>query len=329
MALVEGHAEHVMDAAGAPLVPSLTRLRAALDRRRTERTPLAALLERLLGLDMKLRQYTDGKRFCDEVVAREGIAALNRAWSRRSCCPAPPSSPTPAPGCAARARASCPPRPEPGRKPGIPLLRVTRSREEGTNTCTQNICSSCATLFVSSLEVIDRYPRFSHGHHAFQPQARRRSARPPPRPPRAAQVDGPQAGRRQDRSRSPSSRQTAAERAAAYAERAAHVQVGAVLTARDQVVDLVGDVASKVSSREAAEKELKKLEKRGASAQTRARREVKKTRTRVERELRQRRNRVEREVKRNRTRVEREVRSLRKDVEASAFDAPGVASTAS
>lgn len=81
MALVEGHAEHVMDAAGAPLVPSLATLRASLDRRRTERSPLAALLERLLGLDMKLRQYTDGKRFCDAVVAREGIAALNRAWS--------------------------------------------------------------------------------------------------------------------------------------------------------------------------------------------------------------------------------------------------------
>ena len=81
MALVEGHAEHVMDAAGAPLVPSLARLRTALDRRRAERSPLASLLERLLGLDMKLRQYTDGKRFCDAVVAREGVAALNRAWS--------------------------------------------------------------------------------------------------------------------------------------------------------------------------------------------------------------------------------------------------------
>ena len=81
---------------------------------------------------------------------------------------------------------------------------------------------------------------------------------------------------------------SATERAANYAERAAQVQVGAVLTARDQVVELASDLVGRVSTRESAEKELKKLEKRGAAAQTRARRQVKKTRTRVERELRQR-----------------------------------------
>jgi coenzyme F420 biosynthesis associated uncharacterized protein len=81
MAIVEGHAEHVMDAAGGPLVPSLDRLREALERRRAERTPLAALLERLLGLELKLRQYREGKRFCDEVVARVGVAGLNRAFA--------------------------------------------------------------------------------------------------------------------------------------------------------------------------------------------------------------------------------------------------------
>jgi uncharacterized protein (DUF2342 family) len=30
---------------------------------------------------MKMRQYEHGKRFCDAVVARGGIDALNRAWS--------------------------------------------------------------------------------------------------------------------------------------------------------------------------------------------------------------------------------------------------------
>jgi coenzyme F420 biosynthesis associated uncharacterized protein len=81
MALVEGHAEHVMDAAGAPFLPSLPELRAALDRRRRERPALARLLERLLGLDLKMRQYELGKRFCDAVVERGGIEALNRAWA--------------------------------------------------------------------------------------------------------------------------------------------------------------------------------------------------------------------------------------------------------
>ncbi len=88
MALIEGHAEHVMDAAGAQLVPSLEDLRGALESRRADRTPLAALLERLIGLDLKLRQYRDGKRFCDEVVERAGVRALNRAWSGPRMLPA-------------------------------------------------------------------------------------------------------------------------------------------------------------------------------------------------------------------------------------------------
>jgi putative hydrolase len=84
MALIEGHAEHVMDAAAVDVLPDLERLRAQLDRRRRERStanPLLRLLERLLGVEMKLRQYEAGKRFCDAVVQRGGIDALNRAWS--------------------------------------------------------------------------------------------------------------------------------------------------------------------------------------------------------------------------------------------------------
>ena len=81
MAVIEGHAEHVMDAAGAPVLPNVAKLREAMDHRRRHRPPLFKLLERLLGLDMKMRQYEHGKRFCDAVVARGGIDALNRAWS--------------------------------------------------------------------------------------------------------------------------------------------------------------------------------------------------------------------------------------------------------
>jgi coenzyme F420 biosynthesis associated uncharacterized protein len=81
MALVEGHAEHVMDAVGAGELSSLDRLRAELDRRRRERPPIVRLLERLIGLDLKMRQYEIGRRFCDAVVARAGMDGLNRAWS--------------------------------------------------------------------------------------------------------------------------------------------------------------------------------------------------------------------------------------------------------
>jgi coenzyme F420 biosynthesis associated uncharacterized protein len=81
MALIEGHAEHVMDAAGAAVLPSLPKLRESLERRRRDKPPLVKLLERLLGLDLKMRQYVVGKRFCDAVVDDWGIEGLNRAWS--------------------------------------------------------------------------------------------------------------------------------------------------------------------------------------------------------------------------------------------------------
>ena len=52
------------------------------------------MLERLIGLDLKLRQYEQGKAFCDGVVAHGGIAALNRAWAARRRCRRRPSSTT-------------------------------------------------------------------------------------------------------------------------------------------------------------------------------------------------------------------------------------------
>jgi coenzyme F420 biosynthesis associated uncharacterized protein len=81
MSLVEGHAEHVMDAVGIDLLPSLPRLRAAMTRRREARGLPWRVLERLLGLELKLRQYEGGRRFCDAVVAAGGPPALAQAWS--------------------------------------------------------------------------------------------------------------------------------------------------------------------------------------------------------------------------------------------------------
>jgi coenzyme F420 biosynthesis associated uncharacterized protein len=81
MSLIEGHAEHTMDAVGAEVLPSLPRLRAALNRRRETRGLPWRVLERLLGLELKLKQYEIGKRFCDAVVHAEGPQALARVWS--------------------------------------------------------------------------------------------------------------------------------------------------------------------------------------------------------------------------------------------------------
>lgn len=81
MSLIEGHAEHTMDAIGAEVLPSLPRLRTALNHRRATKGLPWRVLERLLGLELKLRQYEVGRRFCDAVVNEGGPPALARAWS--------------------------------------------------------------------------------------------------------------------------------------------------------------------------------------------------------------------------------------------------------
>jgi putative hydrolase len=81
MAVIEGHAEHVMDAVAPDLLPSLPKLRASLDRRRKSQTGLSRLVARLLGLELKLRQYEQGKFFCDEIVRERGVEALHHLWS--------------------------------------------------------------------------------------------------------------------------------------------------------------------------------------------------------------------------------------------------------
>jgi len=87
MSLIEGHAEHTMDAVGAEVLPSLPKLRAALNRRRAGRGLPWRVLERLLGLELKLRQYETGRRFCDAVVQAGGPGALAQAWSGPSALP--------------------------------------------------------------------------------------------------------------------------------------------------------------------------------------------------------------------------------------------------
>jgi coenzyme F420 biosynthesis associated uncharacterized protein len=81
MAVIEGHAEHVMDVVGAEVIASQATLRSAMERRRMNRSGPMRLLERVLGFELKMRQYRDGKRFCDAVVERGGIESLNRVWS--------------------------------------------------------------------------------------------------------------------------------------------------------------------------------------------------------------------------------------------------------
>jgi coenzyme F420 biosynthesis associated uncharacterized protein len=87
MAVIEGYAEHVMDAIGDELDPGYARLREAIEAERRRRGMLDAIAVRLLGLDMKLRQYGLGKRFADFVAARSGITGLNAVWREPAALP--------------------------------------------------------------------------------------------------------------------------------------------------------------------------------------------------------------------------------------------------
>jgi coenzyme F420 biosynthesis associated uncharacterized protein len=81
MSLLEGHAEYVMDRVGADLLPSVEQLRSRLDARRTEGNPAERLLRRLLGMEMKMRQYAEGVAFVRAVVDRIGVSGLNQVWA--------------------------------------------------------------------------------------------------------------------------------------------------------------------------------------------------------------------------------------------------------
>jgi hypothetical protein len=81
-----------------------------------------------------------------------------------------------------------------------------------------------------------------------------------------------------------------------YAERAVLIPVGVALTARDKLVTTVNDTISTYSTSTKAQAQLRRFERRGATARNRLEREVKKARVRVERELRQRRREIEKTV---------------------------------
>src|SRR3954451_12644793 len=87
MSVVEGYSEHVMDAIAAEFIPGHEELRAAMDRRRASRSAPQRIIEKLLGFDVKLRQYQQGKEWADAVVRLGGMEGLNRVWSSPAALP--------------------------------------------------------------------------------------------------------------------------------------------------------------------------------------------------------------------------------------------------
>jgi coenzyme F420 biosynthesis associated uncharacterized protein len=81
MSLLEGHGEYVMDGVGPDVVPTVAEIRRKFDERRRSSSPVDRVIRRLLGLDLKMKQYAEGERFVREVVTAVGMAGFNAVWA--------------------------------------------------------------------------------------------------------------------------------------------------------------------------------------------------------------------------------------------------------
>ncbi|MEA2023867.1 MAG: zinc-dependent metalloprotease [Actinomycetota bacterium] len=78
MALLEGHGHVVMDRIGERELVTQRRMSAVFKARRADKR--TAALMRLIGLEMKLRQYEMGAEFINEVERRADWGTLDHAW---------------------------------------------------------------------------------------------------------------------------------------------------------------------------------------------------------------------------------------------------------
>ncbi len=81
MTLVEGHGDYVMDAVGPQVVPSVAQIRERFNARRGSSGRIEQMFRRILGIDLKMKQYAEGSRFVRWVVDEVGMAAFNKVWT--------------------------------------------------------------------------------------------------------------------------------------------------------------------------------------------------------------------------------------------------------
>ena len=81
MTLVEGHGDYVMDAVGPRVVPSVAEIREKFSQRRGSAGRMEQILRRILGIDLKMKQYEQGSKFVAAVVAEAGMSGFNRVWT--------------------------------------------------------------------------------------------------------------------------------------------------------------------------------------------------------------------------------------------------------
>jgi coenzyme F420 biosynthesis associated uncharacterized protein len=80
MSLLEGHGDVTMDRAGAARIPSAERFSRVLRERRQQQAAPIKLLQKVIGLEAKLRQYEQGERFIEAVESEGGRELMDRVW---------------------------------------------------------------------------------------------------------------------------------------------------------------------------------------------------------------------------------------------------------
>ncbi len=78
--LLEGHADHVMDAVGPEVVPTVATIRARFTARRRGGGLVDRVLRAVLGVEAKVRQYAVGSAFTSHVVLATGMDGFNKVW---------------------------------------------------------------------------------------------------------------------------------------------------------------------------------------------------------------------------------------------------------
>ncbi len=77
MSLLEGHGDIVMNRAAADRIPGAKRFAETLQARRESSSGVTRLLQQLIGMEAKMRQYKEGERFVEAVEAEDpGLLAL-------------------------------------------------------------------------------------------------------------------------------------------------------------------------------------------------------------------------------------------------------------
>jgi coenzyme F420 biosynthesis associated uncharacterized protein len=81
MTLVEGHGDYVMDAVGPRVVPSVAQIRERFNARRGSSGRIERAIRKVLGIDLKMKQYAQGSRFVKTVVDQAGMNEFNKIWT--------------------------------------------------------------------------------------------------------------------------------------------------------------------------------------------------------------------------------------------------------